>query len=328
MDELEDISRRLAEDPNNEQELLQLARIYHAARTYERIQARDPLPAYERTMQKIKRKRQKLWIGRAAQWAACIAGVIILSSVFSHLQDRHTLEAPTQTVTLQANAGMRTHFDLPDGTLVHLNAGSRLTYPIPYSKTERRVSLSGEAFFEVTEDKHHPFIVSVNQDELQIKVLGTSFNVEAYEEDHIVNATLVKGKINILLNNQGVRREYTLLPSQKVTYDVREKTMQIKMSNNLRETAWMKGILSFKETPLPEVLRKLSHYYDVNFEVKDPIIDTYLFTGTFDNSQLQHVLHYLEISSGISYTLIQTDKDDSEGVHRRKVILRKKTNKR
>ncbi|GHU56448.1 anti-sigma factor [Bacteroidia bacterium] len=318
------VERWIQEDPAHEAELLQMARISYAQQTYERINARNPYAAFENVQRKIGRKKRKLMIRRLTTLAACFIGVILLSTIIWHQKGEVPYKIQPQFVTLLANTGMRTEFNLPDGTTVCLNSDSRLTYLIPYSKDERRVLLMGEAFFDVAEDMHHPFIVSTHDDEMQIKVLGTTFNIEAYEDDPVVTATLVKGKINILLNNQGVQNEYTLSPSEKATYNVRDKTFHVKKATDLHETTWTKGILSFKDTPFPEVLRKLTRYYNVEFEVKDRIIETYLFTGTFDNCQLPLVLDYLDISSGIKHTLVQSNKIDSGSPTRRKVILRKK----
>ncbi|MDR1258484.1 MAG: DUF4974 domain-containing protein [Tannerellaceae bacterium] len=314
----------LKDSPENEAELLQLARLSHATQTYDRIMARNPMNAFKKMKRRIRRKRANALNLRIAAAAACIIAGFFLSELLSQTK---ASENYVQTVTLKTKAGMQADFDLPDGTKVYLNSGSELTYPMPYDKAERRVNLSGEAFFEVTENPEQPFTVSARDGEILVRALGTSFNVEAYNSDEIVNTTLLDGKVSISLKDNHTGKEHLacmLLPFEKAMYDVKDKTIEVKKANNKRETDWIKGVVSFKDTPLPEVLRKLSHYYDVSFEIKDPVIRTYSFTGTFDNRRLEHILEYLEISSCITYTIISAHNDDSEKVHLTKVILQKK----
>ncbi|MDH6305452.1 transmembrane sensor [Parabacteroides sp. PF5-5] len=311
-------------DPSHEEELLQIAHIYYAQRAKDRIDARDPLLVFRKIEQKIRGRKRRIWLNRIAVAAACIAGVIILSTVLSK-QTVHTPEVTPQLITIQSNPGMRTYFNLPDNSMVYLNAGSTVSYTIPFQDSKRAVSLSGEAYFKVTPDAERPFIVNTFDNKMSVKVLGTEFNVEAYSSDQTAYTTLVEGKVSILLQNEnGVTTEHLLKPSQKGTYNLKTNSFQVKDANTELETGWMNGKVIFKDTPLPEVLRKLSHFYDVEFQVTDKVIETYLFTGTFNNRQLGQVLEYLKISSGIEYSFTRVDKDDSEGINRQKIILRKK----
>lgn len=125
-------------------------------------------------------------------------------------------------------------------------------------------------------------------------------------------------------NSNGKIVGRSVKPSEKVVYDSHSGNVSVKTVNTDYDTAWMQGRLVFKETPLPEVLKKMTHYYNVTFSVVDPVIQTYNFTGTFDNRQLSQVLDYLKISSGIDYDIKQSNQDDSEGVNRTRIILRKR----
>lgn len=123
-------------------------------------------------------------------------GILILSTTISYWRQKGTGDE-AQIVTVQANAGMRTHFNLPDGTVAYLNSGSVLSYPLHYDKKERRVTLTGEAYFKVTHNPEQPFIVSVANDRMRVKVLGTEFNLQSYNNESIVQTTLVSGAVHI-----------------------------------------------------------------------------------------------------------------------------------
>jgi ferric-dicitrate binding protein FerR (iron transport regulator) len=319
-----EVEKWLREDHAHEKTLMQIAATYFAQYTSKRIACRDPLYAYTQVQQKIKRQRRRLWIGRIAMGAACVAGIGGISTMLSYRINK-SIDTQPHIITVQSNVGMRTHFSLPDGTVVYLNSGSTLAYPAMYDSNERRVTLSGEAFFKVASDACRPFVVNVFNNEMSIKALGTEFNVEAYEADAVIHTTLVEGSVKILLNNgDAVMREQTLAPSEKAIYHRTQKRLNIQAIDTKYDTAWMDGKVIFKDTPLPEVLRKLSHFYNVEFSVQDTVIEGYLFTGTFNNRQLSQVLDYLSFSSRIDYRFIYSTEDDSKEVNQGKVVLNKR----
>lgn len=316
----------LQEDEENEKTLEQVARIFYAVRTEQRIMSRNSVEAYNKVRKQIAGRNRRFWLGRTSLAAACFMGVLILSSVLSYLwiQDSQKSVVP-QMITVVANSGMRTHCELPDGTIAYLNSGSSLAYPIPYDEKERKVLLIGEAYFKVTHNSSHPFVVSVQDDKMRVRVLGTEFNLQAYREDETVQTTLVTGSVNIELVKQGnIFSEVNLKPSEKAVYAMSSGTLSISTVDTNYETAWKEGRLMFKDMPLPQVLKKLAYFYNVKFEVQDPVINSYCFTGTFENKQLSQILDYLKISSGIDYTIKCLTSDDSNSVQYETVILQKK----
>ncbi|MCC8154906.1 MAG: DUF4974 domain-containing protein, partial [Tannerellaceae bacterium] len=225
-----------------------------------------------------------------------------------------------QEIRIEANSGMRTSVNLPDGTLVYLNSGTVITYELPFRK-ERKIRITGEAFFQVQKDTEKPFIVTSLQGDLDIRVTGTEFNVQAFEEDDIQTVTLVSGSVELGYQSNGSTSVRTLRPAEKAILDTRNGTLEVRSVQVENEIAWKDGRIIFKETPLPEVLKKLSYYYNVKFEVKDDIINSYSFTGTFDNRQLAQVLEYLKISSHINFTIEPPGEDDSNGKKYATVVL-------
>lgn len=304
--------------------LLQMAYLYYIGCLRERVASRDPLTAYK----KVNRRLQKrIFLSRLKDFsvaAACILGVIGLCTGILYLRSDAGRDS-SQWITLQANAGIRTHFALPDGTIVYLNSGSTLSYLFPYEPSQRDVCLSGEAYFKVSPDKERPFMVSVSEGSYRVKVLGTEFNMQAYKNEKMVSTTLVKGSVQVEIKDKNGRiYKHRLKPSQKAEYDRRKGEIEIKNVNTVFDTAWTEGKLMFKNTPLTEVLRKLSYYYDTEFTVLDPQIETYRFTGVLDNRQLPQTLEYLKISSEIDYRIENVKTDDSLATRRTQVVLWKR----
>lgn len=317
------VEKWLQEDEKNEKILLQIASIEYSVRTQKRIASRDPSEAYMKVQKRIDSSHKKIYLNRICVAVACFIGVLIMSSVISFLKQDEI--SGQQIITVQANAGMRTHFNLPDGTVAYLNSGSKLSYPLPYDKGVRKVELTGEAYFEVAHKEDQPFVVSVSNDRMRVKVLGTEFNLQSYEGESVVHTTLVSGSVNIeMVKNGHIVSEANLKPSEKAVYDTNTGSVSIVTVNTAYDTAWKDGRLMFKDMPLPEVFKKLAYFYNVRFEVRDPVINTYCFTGTFENKQLSQVLDYLKISSQIDYTIKHIVTDDSSGIQYETVILEKK----
>ncbi|WP_029906831.1 FecR family protein [Prevotella sp. 10(H)] len=321
--ETTDIEKKLIEewsDENSENEkiLTQLAKIYYARKTQQRIKNRDIDSAFHKVEKRINKKRRLLFLTRTAVAASLIIGFLGIASLF--LQQSGVQETfMASMITVRSNDNLRTQLVLPDGTEVHLNAGSSLTYPSHYIGKERKVILSGEAYFKVTHNDEQPFIVSTPDKKYNIRVVGTEFNMQAYEEDNIIQTTLVSGSVK--LNIKGQDSETVLRPSQKAVYSTETSKLEVVAANTDRETDWMYGRLVFRKTPLPEVLARLSRFYNVEFDVKNKIINTYTFTGTFEDKPLYQVLDYMKISSRINHTI--TYQKDDKGTTKSVIILRK-----
>lgn len=312
------------ESADNEQTLQQIARIYYASQTQERIAARNPEVAYNKFRKQRQHRAHKLWLHRISVVAACLIGIVVMSTLIANWKLQQLVPV-NQLITVQANAGMRTSLNLPDGTMVYLNSGSTLSYPLSYDKAERRVTLLGEAYFKVAPNQEQPFIVTTSNNRMRVKVIGTEFNMQAYNEENAISTTLVTGLVSLEFENRnGETVQQKLLPSEKAIYDCITDNIKIESVNTTFDTAWMDGKLIFKETPLPDVLKKIAHFYNVRFEVEDPIIKTYSFTGTFKDKQLSQILDYLKISSRIDYEIRYANEDDSKEVRNTVVVLRKK----
>jgi hypothetical protein len=170
---------------------------------------------------------------------------------------------------------------LSDGTKVFLNAGSRLVYPEKFSGKIREVLLVGEAFFDVSHDQAHPFVVQVS--DLRVKVLGTQFNISAYPTDSIIETVLAAGKINIEKNHGGLfERPAELVPDQLASFDKNSNKTVIRNVRAENYTIWTKGILQFESTDLLKITNRLERYYNIRFEYNEPILGNLLISGKME----------------------------------------------
>ena len=210
-----------------------------------------------------------------------------------------------QIIEVKTNPSMTTTVNLPDGSVVHLNSESKLSYPSFFDKDKRRVTLQGEAFFEVQKDPEHGFVISTPH-ETKIEVLGTSFNVEAFEKDDFVSTTLIEGKVRFDYMKNRQSTAVLMKPGQKLTYDSSSSRIQLIETNGESEIAWKDGKVVFHATPLPEALRMLEKRFNVTFVLSNECLRSEAFTGSFSHQRLERILEIFKISSNIKWRYLDT----------------------
>lgn len=240
-------------------------------------------------------------------WLQRVAAILFipLLSIFVLQNLKHHPVEIAQMIEVKTNPGMTTTVHLPDGSVVHLNSESKLSYPSSFDKDKRRVILQGEAFFEVQKDSEHGFVVSTPH-ETKIEVLGTSFNVEAFEKDSFVSTTLIEGKVRFdyMKNQHAVA--VLMKPGQKLTYDSSSSRVQLTETNGESEIAWKDGKIVFQATPLPEALRMLEKRFNVAFVLYNDHLRKEAFTGSFSHQRLERILEIFKISSNIRWRYLDT----------------------
>ncbi|MEX0314614.1 MAG: FecR family protein [Allomuricauda sp.] len=212
--------------------------------------------------------------------------------------------------------GKKFRIELSDGTTVHLNSGSVLKYPVKFiAGNNRDVYIQGEAFFDVTEDKEHPF--TVHAGDINVRVLGTSFNVSSYEEDLGVNTVLVSGHVSLYDSAMGYDEStsFDIQPEQMGMWDKNEKQFTSKKVDTDVYTAWISGKLIFRDMPFRVIRKKLERHYNVSIINSDEVFDENTFSGSFDIESIEEVLETFHRNFGIQYEI--TDN---------KVIIKPKTN--
>lgn len=254
-----------------------------------------------KVLTKIRRKQGLiLYMKKTIGYAAAICIAILATWMIAT-----TNESPAELAAVQQElfvpAGQRARITLPDGTIAWVNAGSSLQYPSAFGP-ERNVRLSGEAFFEVAHNPDQPFIVST--DHMNIKALGTQFNVYSYPKAEETHATLVEGSVKVYLP-QKEEEGIILSPYQQAF--CKDGDFRLENSVDRDELLWKEGIYSFKKQRLEEIIKKLELYYDVEIIVKDPSILNYEYTGKF--RQRDGVLEILRIIQKIHGFKIQKDEE-------------------
>lgn len=193
---------------------------------------------------------------------------------------------------LQIPRGGEYQVKLTDGTIVRLNSGSSLRYPVAFGKEKREVVLKGEAYFQVAKGKA-PFYVQVGG--LTVRVYGTVFNVNTHDRDHIRTA-LVEGKVSILVDG----KEFMMRPSQLADFDVPAGILDIRDADLTPHLAWTKGLFIFNNRTLGEIMSTLSLWYDMEVFFQNPALEKLHFTGCVRRYEaIDHILKALSESVGV-----------------------------
>ncbi|KKB57735.1 MULTISPECIES: FecR family protein [Parabacteroides] len=246
----------------------------------------------------------KLWVRRLS-YAAVVAVLVVSSSILTYLYMQNSLQQNllSNTMnTLYTPAGQRAQLVLQDGTEVWLNAKSRLVYPAQFVGKERRVTVEGEAFFNVAKNPSKPFIVSTQ--DIDMKVLGTQFNVYCYPDAGYIQTSLLEGTVKVFFPDKE-KEGIILKPDQQVT--VSEGKMIVSQISLEERFLWREGIYAFENEPLIDILKKMELYYDVRIIVKDASLFNDTYTGKFrQRDSLDDVFRVLQ---QIRKFKVEKDKD-------------------
>ncbi|PTN08164.1 FecR family protein [Mangrovibacterium marinum] len=262
------------------------------------------------------------------QWWMQAAAVILLSLLFSvtinYFREESKKLVATNVVYQEVKAayGTQTKVLLEDGTLVWLNSGSKLRFPNTFaSQDTRNVELVGEGYFEVYHNPQHPFIVHTR--DIGVKVLGTTFNVNAYENTKRVTVALVEGKVSVINERADQKKELLQLhPSEIADYSIDENKIYYSETENIgRYTAWKDGKIVFLEDSMAEMVGLLENWYNVDIEVQDKSLLRNHFTATFHDESLDQILKYLSISTSFKYRFVDSKEFGGSGDQRQKIVI-------
>ncbi len=216
--------------------------------------------------------------------------------------DKHGDEAtPGALNKIIVPAGGQYQVALPDGTNVWLNSLSTLEYPVQFSANDRRVRLSGEAYFEVMKNKNKPFIVDVNG-RMNVRVLGTHFNIMAYQDEDKISTTLLEGAVKIE-DNVNPAGNKNLFPGQQA--DLLKESGRIKISAaDVEEiVAWKNGEFLFNDEDTYSIMRQLSRWYNIDIAYADGVKDQYFDASLSKYKNISEVLHLMESTKGIHFKI-------------------------
>ena len=239
----------------------------------------------------------------SAMWRyAAVVAVIIAVGYLSYWRGEVNVKDTFADISVEAPLGSKTKLYLPDGTLVWLNAGSRMTYSQGFGVDNRKVELEGEGYFEVTRNEKIPFYVKTK--DLQLRVLGTKFNFRDYPEDHEVVVSLLEGKVE--LNNMlKSEKEAFLTPDERAILNKSNGLMTVESVTASNASQWTDGYLFFDEELLPDIAKELERSYNVKIHIANDSLNNFRFYGNFVRREqnIQEVLDALASTEKIQYKI-------------------------
>ena len=218
-------------------------------------------------------------------WLKVAAAIILLlgCNYFWYTYTENLTEVYTNADSpyeIKVPAGSRTNIVLPDGTEVSLNAGSVLRYCRGFGIRERDVTLDGEGYFKVAKNEKIPFFVTTNG--VQVKVVGTVFNVRAYDDDNYVMVSLLEGRVNLATLFGSVMK---LFPSEQAFYDKNTGRMEKMKSNASSACDWLDGGLTFEDAPFADIAHRLERKFQVKISLESERLKAERFSGCFNSNQ-------------------------------------------
>lgn len=205
--------------------------------------------------------------------------------------------------TINTPAGCKYKVTLPDGTMVWLNSESSLKFPIVFNGNERRVYLTGEAYFEVAKNKHKPFKAFFNN--TVVRVLGTHFNVSAYHNEEAVKITLLEGSVKVSNGKQSKM----IVPGQQasikqaVIADVPPAKISIAATDVNESVAWKNNLFLFDSEDAESVMREIARWYNVEIEYRDGVPQTHFSGSISRNNNISQILNMLELTGGVHFSI-------------------------
>lgn len=231
--------------------------------------------------------QQTLRIQKIYRIAAIFFFILSLGFSVFFLQQNFSA-TPEIFSTVQTENGQISQIVLPDGSHVWINSGSAVTYSNHFGVSHRNLNLTGEAFFEIAEDRELPLVVDCGQ--MQVRVTGTRFNVQSYEPESHVEVVLEDGEVELIRAGQ---KFYTLKQGERVNVDIRKNQFSKAQVNVERYTSWKKGVINIYDLPIEEVAKKLEKRYNQKFELMPDVIGM-RYTFTIHNETLEEILKLME----------------------------------
>ncbi len=247
--------------------------------------------------------------------AILILPLLIAFATYFYFQNKQA-SIPATYADIQCPLGARIKFELPDGSKGFLNSGSHLKYPVRFTDG-RKVELIGEAFFNVVHIHKQPFhVITPN---LDIKVLGTCFDVIANDDENTEEVILERGKVKIF-SKDGKHLGF-LKPNEKLTLNTKTLTLRKEEVEASQYSTWKVGKLEFRNENMEQVARRLSRWYNAEVIVKDHLLDNYTFHATFIDEPLDEVLKLLALTTPMNFREQKRSSDENGVFQKRKIML-------
>ncbi|MGD9929388.1 MAG: FecR family protein [Mangrovibacterium sp.] len=264
------------------------------------------------------------WLTKAAAILLIpVLSILIYTLSFIPIHTSKYADMVVDSLEIVAPTGSRTVVQLSDGTEVHLNSGSKIKYPRSFDGENRELSLSGEGFFDVAHDPEHPFVVKTKR--VNVKALGTKFNVLSYPENDAVATTLVEGKVVMerFTEDGKIENIETMTPGQHVEYNINSGKASSTNRNIEKYIAWKDGLLIFDNSNINEVAERLSRMFNVEIEAAHEIED-YTYTVKFVDESLTQILDLLTKATPVDYVFLPREKLPDGTYYKQKIILKER----
>ena len=333
-DELNVLKEWITESPDNKNHFNKMRYAWIASGTdnQKQVSGKSMLELMNEIPLSVNKKSRSLrsWTKIAASWTILLLLSGVLGWYLRGNKEQHEVESKllSMETTVQTKLGSQSMVDLPDGSTVWLNAGSKITYNETYNEDDREVSLIGEACFDVKTNPEKPFVVKVG--DISVKALGTTFNIKAYPEDQVITTTLVKGKV--VIEGTDVNDEkfsITMKPNENITYltnlkSVKEhqkitatpiktdKKVEFKMpekviiDDNIKPelfTSWKDDSWIIEKQLLGNLIKDFERRYDVEIKFGSDNISDYHFSGTIQRETIEQVMLILQRTIPLQYTI-------------------------
>jgi len=274
----------------------------------------------------VKKPFYKRWVTYVAVAAAVTAVVFLVNPDVANNPQRSDIASASPINEITINPGSRSKILLPDGSQVWINSGTKLTYHTTFSGSTRDVQLDGEAYFDVVHDAAHPFIVHTSG--IDIRVLGTVFNVKAYTADPFIEATLINGSIEVINKNRPGTPKVMLKPHEKLVYnkfpvaDPRDQRADIVVStepdaysitikpltkniadSDIVETAWVFNKLTFEDERFEDLAHRMERWYNVKISIGSDKLKNHRVSGSFIDETAEEAIRELQFLIPFRYSI-------------------------
>ncbi|WP_279086821.1 FecR domain-containing protein [Bacteroides acidifaciens] len=302
-EELVEVNAWMKESEENARQLFRMEEIYHLGKFNQYADRKQMARAEKQLYKKLdeeKRKQNKiLRMHRWMKYAAMIAVILVIGGgsgywLYQNGNNQHMMVAV-------ANEGIVKEIILPDGTKVWLNNSATLKYPREFSEKARNVYLDGEAYFEVTKNRHKPF--TVQSDAMRVRVLGTTFNFKCDKNYQIAEVTLIEGEIEVKGNKE--EGQIILAPGQRAELNKNNGRLTVKQVDAKMDAVWHDNLIPFQKADIFTISKALERFYDIKIILSPDMRADKTYSGVLKKkSTIESVLKSLQNSISIDYKIV------------------------
>ncbi len=322
--EVEQVLEWASKDVRNAEYLARLQSVWVCSNIAEKMEPRDGFEKLRYSIGVKERKRRTMHkLLRTALSSAAVILILLLTGISgwyigknSAVESSYSIDrAVAEQIKFRkikpakefyTNKGVKARLVLPDSSVVILNSDTKISYPEEFGDELRVVNLSGEAYFDVVKNPMKPMIVHTTRG-FSVKVLGTKFNVKAYEDDSKAETTLYSGEIDLIRETEIGYKYTSVAPNQTVVVSggvmSQEPFKKIEKESPKDDIAWVQGKIIFDETPVYEVVKILGRWHGCDFVIKDNSISNVKITATFNSESLVQIMDLIQMTSLVRYTI-------------------------